>query len=357
VGFWHAHLGLKNQYFFGSEYGSLVIAGIILLLLLLCYYFAIKGNKTALVFYLICAFSFITFNLNYFYPYDFKEDLVREDAGILKDNLQSYATRAQDIAGMKPEVVTDYLNLIDLKEHIISEVKEQHGYKQRALGEVQKFNAILAKYKLSPIDPTLAGVTNYDEQARILDERYLMPALKSFSTATLIKGEPMDIALIKMNAKDSLQALQERYTPVLEFIQRDTTKIDISNDKKNIENNPKNIAQIATIASKINSVTKPVNEIYKNIGEQEPFVTLEAPITKLGSVGHTMPSIVQHIKSGTKEQKVGAWKNIFICLLIDLLVPLAIYTLIRKREDDEHKESLTFWEQFFGKEKNFNKKY
>jgi hypothetical protein len=144
-----------------------------------------------------------------------------------------------------------------------------------------------------------------------------------------------------MNTKDSLQALQERYTPVLEFIQRDTTKINISNDKKNIENNPKNIAQIATIVSKINSVTKPVNEIYKNIGEQEPFVTLEAPITKLGSVGHTMPSIVQHIKSGTKEQKVGAWKNIFICLLIDLLVPLAIYVLIR--QNDEFRFSFPVW--------------
>jgi hypothetical protein len=43
VGFWHSHLGLKEMRPFDSEYGSLIIAGIILLLILISYNLAVNG--------------------------------------------------------------------------------------------------------------------------------------------------------------------------------------------------------------------------------------------------------------------------------------------------------------------------
>ncbi len=317
VGFWHAHLGLKNQHFFGSENGSLVIAAIILILILISYYFAVSGRKVALFFYLICAFALIVFNLNYFYPYDFKEDLVKEEAGILKDTLISYSTRAQAIIGVESDVVDDYIDLKDLEKQLISEVRDQNGFKANARAVLSKFNDILANYKINAINPSLAGVNEPTEQARIL-QGYITSSIESFIAKNLVNSEiNLDVAERLFKAKEDLKSLEIKYIPELEFIQRDTTKIDISNDKKNIENNPKNIAKIAKIVSEVNSTTKPINDI--NTGSAD-FPKLEATITELGSVGHTLPSIVQHIKNGTKEQKVGTWKNILLVIFLDLII-------------------------------------
>lgn len=337
VGFWHAHLGLKNQYFFGSEHGSLLIAGIILLLLLICYFFTIdffsktKG-KAALIFYLICAFVFITFNLNYFYPFDFKEDLVREDAASLKDTLQLFAARSESLTSIKSVAEKDYGNLVQLRDQIFSEIKNMGGAKSIARGKIADFNRITSKYGIKEVKPSLIGVTDFSKQAQLVDKE-LESALENFIEVNNTEGVTDARAKIELAAQ--LKELQSKYTPVLEFIQTDTTKINISNDKKNIENNPKNIAEMAKIVSEINSVTKPVNEIYRNKQTKEPFARLEATITKLGSVGHTMPSITFHLKHGTKEQKVGTWKNIFICFLIDLIVPLVVFILIHRRNEED----------------------
>ena len=58
VGFWHTHLGLKQMNVFGSEYGSLAVALIVLLLLLITYWYAVNGKKEALYFYIMCGFVF-----------------------------------------------------------------------------------------------------------------------------------------------------------------------------------------------------------------------------------------------------------------------------------------------------------
>ncbi|HLO54369.1 MAG TPA: hypothetical protein VK169_08780 [Saprospiraceae bacterium] len=350
VGFWHAHLGLKNQHFFGSEYGSLVIAGMILVFILISYYLAVSGRKVAVFFYLIGAFTLIIYNLNYFYPYDFKEDLVKEDAGILKDTIQVYTSRAASITSIKSEAEKDYRNLEQLKEQIYSEIKNQGGTERIARGKIADFNAITRKYGIQEVKPSLISVKSHEEQANLVDAE-LKSALQNF--IVINNSEGVTDAKAKIELEVQLKQLQSKYTPVLEYILIDTTKIDISNDKKNIENNPKNIAQIAKIISEINSVTKSVNEIYRTKGEKEPFSTLEASITELGSIGHTLPSIKQHSVNGTKEQKVGTWKNILLVIFLDLIVPLAIYVLIRRKEEEDDGEN--FFYNLFRKSKNFNK--
>ena len=45
IGFWHTHLGLKEMKPFGSEWGSLAIAGILLLPILITYWYAVNGKK------------------------------------------------------------------------------------------------------------------------------------------------------------------------------------------------------------------------------------------------------------------------------------------------------------------------
>lgn len=349
VGFWHANLGLKNQHFFGSEYGSLIIAGLIVGLLLASYYFAINGMKLALVIYLFCACVLIVYNLNYFYPSDFKEALVREDAGILKDSLQSYSERGQSLTSIKSEAEKDYNNLVQLRKAISNEIEKMGGAKDIARSKIAEFNSVTARYNIQPVNPSLIGVTDFKVQAELVDDE-LETALNNFIQVNNAEG--VSDAKSKIELATQLSELKSKYTSVLEFIQTDTTKINISDDKRNIENNPKNIAQIAKIVSEINSVTKSVNEIYKKKNEKEPFTNLEATITQLGSVGHTLPSITNHIKSGTKEQKVGAWKNILLCLLFDLIIPFAVYIFLRRKDDDDESD---FFKLLFSKNKNFNK--
>lgn len=339
IGFWHAHLGLRNQLFFGSEYGSLIIAGFILAIVFISYYFLIKGQKIAIIFYLIGALCFIVYNLNYFYTFDFKEELVKEEAAFLKDTLQSYSTRGQSITSIKTDAEKDYRNLEQLKEQIYSEIKDMGGAKSIARGKIAEFNSITTRYGIKEVKPSLIGVSDFAIQADLVNKE-LESALKNFIEVNNEEG--VTDAKAKIELATQLSALQSKYTPELEFIQTDTTKIDVSNDKRNIENNPKNIAKIAKIVSEINSVTKSVNEIYRNKNTKEPFANLEATITKIGSVGYTLPSISSHISNGTREQKVSIWKNIGLCLLFDLIGPLVIYLFIKRKETDNVTDS-NFW--------------
>jgi hypothetical protein len=305
------------------------------MLILISYYYAIVGRKIAILFYIICAFSLIVFNLNYFYPYDFKEDLVKEDAIALKDSLISFSTRSESLIEMEPKALKDDVKLRNLKNDVLSEVRNQGGYSTNAKSKVSQINTILQQYQIPIINPSMAKVNSDKIKGDILEQE-INDKIKSFRLKTSAQGTNLEIFDAYSKCKNELASLKEKYVPILEFIINDTTKIDISNDKKNIENNPENIAKISQIVSEINSATKPVNEIKK---DDSPFAVLEATITKLGSIGHTLPSIVKHIRKGTKEQKVGAWKNILICLLIDLIVPIAIYVMVRRKDNDKENDT------------------
>lgn len=334
VGFWHCHLGLKEMRPFESEYGSLAIAGIILLLLLISYFFAISGKKLALGFYLVCACFFIVFNLNFFYPSYLGRQLVKEEAIALNDTLQSFANRVNLIDNSS---ISNVSKLHTLQKNILDEIKGQAGFGPRATDYLNQFNVITGG-KLKP--NIVRGQTQ--EERDIIAERY----------ATLLEDEIKHYVVSQMTAEkannaeklysgiEELDVIRINYSPILKEIIADDSRIPL----ESVKTHPQ-INQLQNLVTSLDDATIKINEA----SNQQLYPKLkEAKTRNLGRIAHTLSSIKERIN------KIDTWAMILLCLFIDLLVPLAIYSLIRHKDTDENNEN--FWEKLFGKNKNFNKR-
>ena len=331
VGFWHCHLGLQEMRPFNSPYGSIFIAAIILLLLLISYFFALSGNKKALVFYLICAGLLVVFNLNYFYPSYLSRKLVTEEATLLNNTLQDYAN--VPLGDIDQKAVDDYRKLENLKGQIMSETR-QYMFATNARKHLADFNTILATYSIIQVkEPSFAGVPREQQAEHI--EPYLDRSIEDFQ----IKKVAVKDAENYLKGKDELKRLQQEYTPKLDSIIKDDSRIPLSE----VKNHP----QIKILSSLVNAINNNTDLINKSREQKEfPLEKLGereggAKTRHLGEIEHTLTSV------GERINRIDTWAMILLCLFIDLLVPLAIYTLIRKDENIIPK---------FRKGKNFNEK-
>lgn len=318
VGFWHTHLGLKEMRPFNSDNGSLFIAAIILLLMLLSYYFAIAGQKLALAFYVICGFFFFIFNLNYFYPSYLGRELVKEEAIALNDTLQAYASQMD----YGTELVQTVSDLYTLKGNLLDEISGQAGFGPRAKDYLNQFNTITGG-SLKP-NLTVGGseseriqiATRYNE---ILDNEIQNFVIKQMAQ----KGEGNGMNLY-LGMKD-LAKLKAEYSPKLEEIIKDNSPITLDEVKSHPQ-----ISLMQEIVTRIDNSTTQVNEAV-----QKPvFAALgEAKTRNLGRIAHTLQSV------GNRISKLDTWGILLICLFIDLLVPLALYFLLRSQNEEQAKNS------------------
>jgi hypothetical protein len=322
VGFWHCHLGLKEMRPFNSENGSIFIAAIILLLLLISYFFAVsgqKGAKAGLSFYLICACFFIVFNLNFFYPSYLSRKLVTEEATLLNNTLQDYAN--VPLGDIDQKAVNDYRKLENLKGQIMSETR-QYKFATNARQHLADFNSILNEYGIIQVkEPSFAGVS-LEQQAEHI-EPYLNKSIEDFQ----VKKVTVKDAENYLKGKDELKNLQKEYTPKLDSIIKDDSRIALSD----VKNHP----QIKTLSSLVNAINNNTDLINKS-REQKEFPQEKlggkeggAHTRHLGEIEHTLTSI------GERINRIDTWAMILLCLFIDLLVPLAIYVFIRKKDDED----------------------
>ena len=86
------------------------------------------------------------------------------------------------------------------------------------------------------------------------------------------------------------------------------------------------VTGINDATSKINSGTKSNSYKFKELEE--------SPSRTLGRIANTFKSVKDRIN------KVDTWAIIILCLFVDLIVPLAIYLLLRKKEDEPEDNSL-----------------
>jgi len=331
VGFWHAHLGLKEMRPFESDYGSLFIAAIILLVLLISYFFAVTGRKIALLFYLVCAMFFIVFNLNFFYPSYLGRQLVKEEATAVNDTLQHFANKY--IAGLKTNEFNDYQNLENLQKQLIAEISLQIGFGPKARNLLEQFNTILGKYHVAKInEPSFAGIRTPQQQADIMNP-LLEKAIENFLKSN-INVKDVDEFLA---GKDSLKQLQSQYTPILKEIIADDSRVSLESVKTHPQINAmqKLLTSLYAATNKINEATK--IKIFPEPNEQNKLN--EAKTRNLGRIAHTLSSIWE------RKNHIDTWAMILLVLFIDLFVPLVVYILIREK-DGEKKFG---W--FFGGEK------
>jgi hypothetical protein len=325
VGFWHTHLGMKEMRPFGSENGSIAIAGIVLLLLLITYWYAINGKKLALIFYVICGLFFFVFNLNYFYPAYMARELVKEEAIAMNDTLQKYTNKSQGY--IKPETIKELNELTTLKKQIVDEVKFQTGWGARASDYLDNFNRIIKGNQ----KPNLVLGRTQEEREVIADryEKLLDEQIQAYTTNNLTVGNSLVIA----KGIDELKSIQQKYTEPVKKIIEDDKEIPLEaliKLRQKGSNHPQ-ILTLSNLRTDIDNATKKINEgsrknIYPVLGEAET--------RNLGRIKHTLYSVRKRI---SETDTLGI---IFICLFIDLLVPLAIYMLLKK--DENHEEITKF---------------
>ena len=335
IGFWHTHLGLKEMRPFGSEWGGLTIAGIVLLLILITYWYAVNGKKMAIIFYVLGGIVFFVCNLNYFYPAYLARQIVKEEATALNDTMQNYANRSKSLqndAGFANNVkeYTAFSNLQQLKNQLVIEIKKQAGWGPKSSEALSEFNKISEDLGYKAKSFSNAGDMSREELAQIYED-YLEGVIQNVLGTLMMNskdgGVQNAISVIKGVAE--LDSLQKGYTAILkDSIIPDNSDIKLEEVKTHPQINilQKLVTGINDATSKINSGTKSNSYKFKELEE--------SPSRTLGRIANTFKSVKDRIN------KVDTWAIIILCLFVDLIVPLAIYLLLRKKEDEPEDNSL-----------------
>lgn len=340
VGFWHSHLGLIEMRPFESEYGSLIVAGIFLLLILISYNIAINGKKSALIFYIVGGFFFFIFNLNYFYPSYLGRKLINEETDQIKETLTIQKSKLNSISQIKEnEYIKILENLTEFKTNILSEIAERGGFGPRAnrnLNEIRKLTGseLTGEFRIKKNPDDIIKL--YQDWDQKLDN-----VIMNYVAKTIPGDDKNKLEIVYANKE--LEKFYEKYNPILDSIANDDKRVYLDSLKFDNYVPNKQIKTLKLVVDKINQIDIRVNTALNK--PQPPIYSKENPKSKhIGKFEHTLASVKERIN------KIDTWGIILLCLFIDLLVPLFIYLMIRKN-DDEEDENYSFWDNISGKKK------
>lgn len=338
IGFWHTHLGLKQMNVFGSEYGSVAVAAIVLFLLVISYWYAINGRSIALYFYIICGFVFFISNLNYFYPAYEGRNLLNEEALLIRNRINEFADSAGQYLKFhsQKEFYEKYQKLQEDKVNALTEISKNNGLGGVAREHINDFNATVDMLGFNPSYYARAGGRFTSNKIR---NNEISAALDSSMTSTidLVKNKIQDILKI-VQAKNQLNKLSVDSKASLDSIIADKSDVSLDSIKQN-----RQIVFLQNLVSRIDSAVLEINSGIENNNAELRKLTQIKDITEsdklqipksqyLGQFRHT----VEIIRS-----RLFYTSTLFIilmCLFIDIIVPLGIFILLR---DDNTSESST----------------
>jgi hypothetical protein len=338
VGFWHSHLGLIEMRPFESEYGSLIVAGIFLLLILISYNIAINGKKSALIFYIVGGFFFFIFNLNYFYPSYLGRKLINEETDQIKETLTIQKNKLNSISQVKKTENVNVVNsLTEIKQNILTEIRNRGGFGSYANQELNKFKSLTGS-KLTGERRILNNPDDIDDLYRSWEKK-LDEAIMNYVATTISGDEKNKLEIVYANY--DLENFYKIYCPILDSIANDDKRVYLDSLKFDNYIPNKQIKTLKLVVDKINQIDIRVNTALNK--PQPPIYSKEYPKSKhIGKFEHTLSSVKERIN------KIDTWGIILLCLFIDLLVPLFIYLMIRKT-DDEEDQNYSFWDNISGK--------
>lgn len=325
VGFWHSHLGLKEMRPFDSEYGSLIIATIILLLVLISYYIALNGKKLAILFYIIGGLLFFIFNLNYFYPSYLGRKLINEEADFIKEKLDTEKNYLNSIS-VPPanEYVSKLNNLWEIKNNILTEISDRGGFGTHATNELNNFKSLTGS-KLTgerSIAKTEAEkIKLYFDWDEKLNDAIL------FYIATTIPGDDKNKLEI-VYANFDLDEFYKIYKPKLDSIANDEKRVILDSLKHESYYVNTQIKDLKIVADKLSQTKIRVNTALNKKADTSVFEKDVPKSRYLGKFEHTLKSVSERIN------RIDTWGIIVLCLFIDLLIPLFIYVMIREKNDE-----------------------
>lgn len=338
LGFWHTHHGLKAMKPLGTEYGSYVVAGLISMVLIVAYSRAMAGVRIALLFYIICALFNFTFNTNSFYPTLLGRKLLKEETITLNDTLQNYASKLQkEQASLGKLDLTTYNHLKDLETTVLREIEKRDGFGQIATSTLLEFNN-LAGSKISP-DRDLGTTIDEKREKSNTYSKEMDKAIENYVIQNLTKGNKDGLAIIEANKK--MDSIKNLYTDSLKEIIADNTELKINDSTKfhpQIKTLIHLVSGIDEIATAVNRQTDKI--IIPNLNKDNN--TNSIPKSQfIGQFDHTLASVGERINRG------DTWGVLLLVLFIDLIVPLAIYFMIKGGEGTNQNGNVSNW--FTGK--------
>jgi hypothetical protein len=355
LGFYHTADGLKSMRPLGTEWGAYVVAGLISMFLLLAYSRAVAGVKIALVFYLVCAsFNFI-FNLNSFYPRMLGKTLLQEESKSINDSITIHSQMLHN-AAQDGGLSIKNLNEIQKKsDEVFYEIEKSKGFGPEAKKDLNEFNQMIVSLGGTAIN---AGSHQLGKsEAERANIAAVFRNLMNQSIKSLMLGNKKAEVANSLIKNDSImQELAIRKTQIIKAIN--------ANDKRVDEDTAvfhKQVNQLKDLVQTHDDICNEINTLKfkskENGKEKTLYLTPINPDTKaelqfpksiyLGRFNHTLDSVSARIN------KKDTWGIIILVLFIDFIVPLGIFLLIRKRENDNSSDSSepNGWGKIFGKKK------
>lgn len=342
-GYYNTVMGLRMFDAFGSSVGGWFLAIIPLLMVFGGYLASVRGQRKWLYLYLAGELLFFTFNLTYLYPHYLGRTLVNEEARVLKDKLDKMPAELDAIAINGDSLALAKLQrLREFQTNLLKEIKDRDGFGEEATKQLKYFNELAGTKYTGERKVTHNQIENERlcaEWKRTTDE-----GIKSF----IVRLNGDDKAAEKMvNAKYELDSLVAEYSPRLEAIIEDNSKVSIEHE--DVSNNPQ-IKAMKELTTKMDKITNNVNSVKKSVAFV-PLVsgkeTIAFPKTqKLGTFEHTLISAKERLG------KLDTWGVIIVCFFFDLLGPFLFYFYIREDEDEGEPYSGGFdrpwWKRLFG---------
>ena len=341
IGFYHTHLAIREFKIMHENYGSYILAGLILLLLIITYYSAVNGKKIAFWFYLICATFYFIFNLTSFYPTYLARTLVTEEATSINKKLQMISNSIE--LPNLPAVTSKVADLNALKGKIIQQIVGQNGFGPETKRYLQNFNQITG----GDLRPNIiVGKSQFDREKIASDYNNLLNTeIQAFAYKKITGSDKS--ATLMFEAKSSIDSLQQKYTPILKKIIEDDSKFILEVQKKSDRigfAKAKEQTQIMqSVATALDNETAKLNQAKTiiltkkkpNISKKERVAA--GIIPTIGTIKSKNIGTFEHTIASVKERfwKIDTLMIIALCMLIDYLVPLVIYFLIKKNDDEE----------------------
>jgi hypothetical protein len=251
--------------------------------------------------------------------------LIKEDASMLKDSLDKYATKLKVYAGLNNTTVDNVKELQTLKKQIFTELTDPNH--QNKVGPFVRsyFDQFKKLSGSNALD--LGSITNgkFEGNSKEQTINNLMQDLNAAIGKYILSQTPdAKNNLIYAEAQMKMDSLSEEYIPKLEQFMKDTAALK---SLESARNSPEVVAMIE-VATQFDQISRKVNTAKNNkimpIFYDNDKNQVSIPLTQeLGKFAHTINAIFKHIN------KIDTWGILILCFFIDFIVPIAIFFMLK----------------------------
>ncbi len=319
IGFYHTGKGFAEAGILGSENGAFLLASVIIGMMTLSYMVALfwkGGEKLGLSFYVVFALISFLANLNYFYPTYMSRTLLKDELTIKKDSLDRIAFRSNEVLySQEGHVLKEQ---VDKKRDELHNQIEDGGFKDRSEEDLKQIERILGLPEGTGITHLKGYKKTYQELAIIYDSLVNKALFTKLVTMSYPQNQSIMVEIEQK--KDLLGNKAQKTITVLE----NAPLILTDEQRKNAK------AIIREIVNAYKDAGKKTQNVVKTFPFQD---NIKVDNEELGRFNHTISSAFDYLDN------FGTWILIFICLLIDFIVPLGLYFMVRKGDDENNQVS------------------